>query len=256
MYRYLLFGLLTLLMCYSIIADENITSITISAPASNDLTLANSYIFSGTYIGNSTTNISILYNNSVVCADTTVGILDSTWTCTGSLSTITECSALTLTASWNNITGGYKTNATKTGILGDGTNPSISSFTSDYKDLVQTIYKEHNYKVSGSDTCDTSISYSIVLTKPTAVTVTKTSNSSSWTETNLDEVGSYSAVATITDNAGNTATNTITFDAKGKRDDETVAMQTGLTQIAKPTFKQSNNLLLFEGIFLIISITF
>jgi len=215
-----LLALMLLFTCVGALAEDEISAVTITSPTTGSY-VDDTYAFAGTYTGNSSANVTIFYNDTFVCADTTVTVANSTWTCSGSLSSISDCTALVLNASAYNTTGTISASITTANIYSDATSPSVTSWVSDFEGQYQEIFKDHTYTVVATDTCDTSLTYSVVLTKPDGVTVTKTSSSATWRDTDVDMIGSFSAALTVTDNAGKTDTDTLTFDVKGGDNDIT-----------------------------------
>jgi hypothetical protein len=194
---------------------DGITAVTFTTPAASD-SIKGIYTFTGTYTGNSSGNITVLYNTSYgvaaeICADTTVSATNTTWTCSGDTSAFSDdCSGHTIRAlAFNVSTGQANTNTangSQTGVIFDNTNPTISSYSLDYSDI--DVQGSTKYTLTSTDNCDTSLTYSSVMTKPDASTVTKTTSSDTYRLTDTDMIGTYTFSGTTTDNAGNTATNT------------------------------------------------
>lgn len=210
--------------------ENNITSVTFTTPASSGY-VQGTYSFTGSYgTGrNSTGNISVYYNASVdnpaafLCADTTLGTKGAGWSCSVATSTFTDdCSGHTIYALYFNGTDGGRANntvnGTQTTVKFDNTAGTISSITFDQSTIRSR--DRITYTAKATDTCDSSLTYGFVVTKPrSGGTVTKTSSSTSLSQGDTEEQGSYTSVLTITDDAGNTATDSsATFRVDGTRD--------------------------------------
>jgi len=232
----LMMFLVSMIGVFADVNNGSITAVTISAPASASTYVTDTYTFSGTYTGNSSGAVAIYYNNTHICNDSSViGDGDTSWSCVGSLSGVDagECVALSLNASAYNETGDESGNSTAdvtlASIYSDATSPSISAFTATYGGTSQAVFASNDYTVTATDSCST-LSYSVVLTKPDTTTVTKTTATGTWTETDVDMVGSYSVALTTTDSASNTATSSLSFDVTGQDRNsgiQTAALTTG-----------------------------
>lgn len=196
------------------------SAITFTAPASSGW-VQGTYSFTGTYTGNATGNISVLYNgskdNSVafLCADTTVVVADSTWTCSVATSTFTEdCSGHTIYAvGYNNLTD--RDNNTANGTVTakfDNTAPTVSIT------LGNTQIKSKQkvaYTCTASDSCGGLTYYGNITTPITSTTYNKADDASSWKDSQTEEQGTYNAYCTVRDEATNSGTATTTFRVSG-----------------------------------------
>lgn len=267
---YLIFSILLVLFSMSIIAvgdASNFTSVTITAPTSTSNSIGGTYVFTGTYIGNSSANISVYYNNSaisqnvpiLVCADTTVqtegtSASPATWTCTGSVGSFTEdCTGhvLNVTAySSGNATSGITGNvsATVTTVIWDNTVPTLSVFDSRYKNSMQEVRKDHEITVTTDDNCDSATNYTATFLKPDGKFAVNKSAlitvKSIFRQEDVDMIGQYTAIVTSYDNAMNGVSSTYTFNTKGTNNDANVI----ITQDSVKKAQGNNNLLLFGGV--------
>lgn len=257
----LLMILVAMMVLISTMALADISAVTITAPASNGLYLKNNYVFTGTYTGSSSQNITVLYNETgggtglFICADTTVTTPNSTWTCTGTISQLDQCTAHTLVVGAINASGIPSATANRTSIKGDGTDPDVGNYvifnditiTQDGVNFPHKLYTSLDYSASPTDNCGIA-SYAVTATKPSGTVVTKTSASGTFPASDFDELGDYSMVYSVTDNAGNTAETSganIIANVKSKNRDAEQSVIDQVTQTGGS--KPNNNMILGMG---------
>ncbi len=212
-------------LCFGALALNNtITAVTFTTPA-NSAYITDSYSFTGTFTGNVSTdgNISVYYNDSFVCADTTglANVASGTWSCSGSVSSLVdaECVAHRLNVSAYNGTSGKQApdgNTSHASIYSDATSPTASLvFTHAQLKSGEKSY----YTCTVSDSCDTSITSTVqvALTDPKSVVATNlTSTSSYWPSGETREQGTYTSTCSATDDASNVGTSSsATFRVSG-----------------------------------------
>jgi len=249
-FKIMLFMLLFVVTAYTAIAD--IATITITAPTASQ-SIGASYTFTGSYAGNgshngsiSVGNISFFYNTSVlpaslICADTTLSTANTTFTCTGTLSGFAQdCTGHTMYAVVYNENGTNLLNATVTGIILDYTPPTISNFKLDRS--TYGVYDTVKYSFSTTDNCaGTTLTSSALMSTPFGKSSNKTGTSGSFVSTILTSPSTgYSAIAHVTDSAGNNATRAnISFsvssslDKKIKQEVTIAAVNEPIKQVAK-----------------------
>lgn len=237
-------------------ANIGISSFTVDEPDNSD-SIRGIFNFTVTFVGNGsnssvTTNITF-YNDTtrtyVLCtipasnlatANSTTGCINNT------VGLSDDCTGHSIFAVYSNGSGFGVVNVTPTGIIFDNTNITISGFTAD-SDKVQ-IHKPLSYSVAGaSDACDTSPTYSVVLTKPgSGGTVTKTTATGTWSLDDVSLLGGYSAIVTVSDNAGGQAVRSLTFDVTGSNDEDYLPTATQLPQ--KRASASNQGLILMGGV--------
>jgi hypothetical protein len=127
---------------------------------------------------------------------------------------------------------------TNTGVDVDNTNPTakmtFSRLSARYYDPLGI---EYDCSTS-TDNVDTSLTYSVVLTKGDATTVTKTTSTGSFTESNLDSLGAENyIICTVTDNAGKTDSTTKEYI--------TVIKEDGTKVVSEKQQEKKNNTLYY-----------
>lgn len=200
-----------------VIADDSISAITITAPSTTASYVGGTYTFTGTYVGNSSGNISFFYNGTLLCADTTVTTVNGTASCSKDTSGITDGLYPNFNATARNSTGQFSSDSTVWTIYFDNTDPVISSFSTNA--IMLEPEENLDYTCTATDTQDASLTYSVVLTQPMNLgTVTRTTATGNFNNADTSEEGIYTLSCTVTDDAGNTdvETQSITFDPEGK----------------------------------------
>lgn len=258
--------LMSIVMTFGVLATSgNFTAVTISAPTTTQNSIGGTYTFTGTYTGNSSYNISVYYNNSgsfassgnivFVCADTSVRERDSTWTCDGTISNFPgDCTGhvLNVTAYSSGAAsaaeGSGNVSATISTVIWDTTAPTISTFDGLYEGGLQALHKPHSYTVTSTDNCDSSTNTTVGLRRQDASRSTnKTTRVDIWGFEDINLLGSYTAFASVTDNAGNRAHTSFTFDVKGSSKDASIL---AITKETEKTTKAG-----ISGFFLILLIS-
>lgn len=206
--------------------DGTVTAITFTTPLAS-ASIGTTYTFGGAYTGNSTGNITV-YNgtydsNSVLCSDSTLTTDGSTWTCDATLvAGMDDCTGHTIYAIYYNGTEGGNANntlnQTQTGVIFDSTVPTITSVVFGRSEIMSE--DRITYTHTATDVCDSSLTYSFPVTNPkSTVVVTETASSGTVDKRYTKLVGTYTSSLTVTDDAGNTATDaTGTFRVTAKRD--------------------------------------
>jgi len=241
-----------MVMALGAVADTNgtINAVTITTPTASSY-VTDSYTFTGTFTGNVSTggNISIFYNETFICADTTglANVASGTWSCSGSLSGVDagECVALYLNASsYNGTENVVESTVAVANIYSDATAPSTPVFSFTHGTIKA---KGRNFfSCTSTDVCDSSPSWQISLTDPkSSVKTNKTSptgSSAYFDGSDTDEQGTYTSTCSATDDAGNVATSSsATFRVSGSAN---AIISTGITE-AKEEALASSNFILF-----------
>jgi len=258
-----IFALMMLFLCSAAFADENnLTSITITAPAASGWLYGSTYTMTASYIGNSTGNITFYYNLTIapgteLCADTTITTVNSTASCSANTTKFAdECTGHTIYARYYEVSAGNNLiNGTQTTVKFDNTAPVITSFTADYNASTMKRSKPNEYRTSVTDACGGTLQYSVNLTKPDASVVTKATTTSSggmFSGTDNDQIGSYTATVGVSDPASQSSTSAkILFDVKG--DTDAYAQAVGVQQVANvEKASTANNVALYALMFLVI----
>lgn len=208
-------------------APWNISSVTVTTPAASATISGASYSFIGSYIGNSSTdcNISVYVQGVPLCADITLTVPNTTWTCSGSTTGISDSQTAKVYAVAYNGSVLFANSSVVTVTI-DNTAPTTPSITTSRKQT--ELYDPTGVKVicSGSDAYDTALTYSLTWTKPSGKTATSSEYTHIFEVNDLNEVGYYDIACTTTDDGSNSATKTLSNEVWISEDGEPIEAQT------------------------------
>jgi len=204
-------------------ANASLSSITLTSPTTGDYLTGNDCL-NATVVGlNSTINVTFFYRTSSSSAWTVYAVNDTKETFDGKYGKCFATSGLPEGDSyqWNatayNLTNAFSVSTATTGVTIDNTNPVAElTLTSPNVKYLSSAGMQVDCSTS-HDTLDKDLTYDIVVTKPDTTTVTGTTSQLDLQDGNLDMLGIYTAVCTVTDNALLTGSATTTFNVKSDK---------------------------------------